>query len=70
MRFGKSEDENSQDDALAINDNIRWQVLVEILNRLSMSKSMVCVVQYDETWMCPVYSYLANSTMLSDKAQA
>ncbi|KAI5350813.1 hypothetical protein L3X38_003704 [Prunus dulcis] len=67
--------ENSHADALArlasaINDKVGRKVPVEILAQPSTVASETCTVQYEDTWMSPIYSYLTNGTLPEDKAQA
>ncbi|XP_020412296.1 uncharacterized protein LOC109947163 [Prunus persica] len=67
--------ENSHADALAwlasaINDKVGRKVPVEILAQPSTVASEICTVRYEDTWMSPIYSYLANGTLPEDKAQA
>ncbi|XP_020426564.1 uncharacterized protein LOC109950835 [Prunus persica] len=67
--------ENSHADALArlasaINDKVGRKVLVEILSQASTATSEVCTVRYENTWMSPIYGFLTNGTLPSDKSQA
>ncbi|CAL2270450.1 unnamed protein product [Prunus armeniaca] len=66
---------NSHDDALArlvsaINDKIDRQVPVEILTQPSIIGANVCDVQYENTWLSPIYLYLTNGTIPNHKTQA
>ncbi|XP_008233123.1 PREDICTED: uncharacterized protein LOC103332186 [Prunus mume] len=67
--------ENSHADALshlasAINDKIGRKVPVEILSQPSTTAAEVCTVRYEDTWMSPIYDFLANGTLPTDKCQA
>ncbi|XP_008222088.1 PREDICTED: uncharacterized protein LOC103322009 [Prunus mume] len=70
-----SRSENSHADALlrlasAINDKIGRKVPVEILSQPSMAMAEVCTVQYEDTWMSPIYVFLTNGTLPTNKSQA
>ncbi|XP_021812768.1 uncharacterized protein LOC110755796 [Prunus avium] len=67
--------ENSHADALArlasaINDKIGRKVPVEILAQPSTTSVGICTIQYEDTWMSPIYIYLTNGTLPKDKSQA
>ncbi|CAL8167704.1 unnamed protein product [Prunus armeniaca] len=67
--------ENSHDDALArlvsaINNKIGQQAPVEILTQPSTIGANVCDVQYENTWLSPIYLYLTNGTIPDHKTQA
>ncbi|CAL9004991.1 unnamed protein product [Prunus brigantina] len=67
--------ENSHADALsrlasAINDKIGRKVPVEILSQPSTTITEVCTVRYEDTWMSPIYAFLTNGTLPTDKSQA
>ncbi|CAL2239815.1 unnamed protein product [Prunus armeniaca] len=67
--------ENSHADALsrlasAINDRIRRTMPVEILSHPSTTTAEVCTVRYKDTWMSPIYAFLTNGTLPTDKSQA
>ncbi|CAL8117216.1 unnamed protein product [Prunus armeniaca] len=67
--------ENSQADALSrlastINDKIGRKVSVEILSQPSTKTAEVCTVRYEDTWMSPIYAFLMNGTLPTDKSQA
>ncbi|CAL8994500.1 unnamed protein product [Prunus brigantina] len=67
--------ENSHADALsrlasAINDKIGRKVPVEILSRPSTTATEVCTVRYENTWMSPIYAFLVDGTLPTDKSQA
>ncbi|VVA38912.1 PREDICTED: rve domain-containing, partial [Prunus dulcis] len=55
--------------ASAINDRVGRRVPVEILTQPSMVTSEVCVVRYENTWMSPIYAFLTNGTLPTDKFQ-
>ncbi|CAL8083100.1 unnamed protein product [Prunus armeniaca] len=66
--------ENSHADALsrlasAINDKIGRNVPVEILSQPSTTTE-VCTVRYEDTWMSPIYAFLTNRILPTDKSQA
>ncbi|XP_008219638.1 PREDICTED: uncharacterized protein LOC103319819 [Prunus mume] len=65
--------ENSHADALsrlasAINDKIGRKVPVEILSQPSTTAVEVCTVRYEDTWMSPIYAFLADETLPTDKS--
>ncbi|CAL8169375.1 unnamed protein product [Prunus armeniaca] len=67
--------ENSHADALlhlasAINDRIGRKVPVEILSQPSTTTAEVCTVRYKDTWMSPIYAFITNGTLPTDKSQA
>ncbi|CAL2247787.1 unnamed protein product [Prunus armeniaca] len=67
--------ENSHADALsrlasAINDKIGRKVPVEILSQPSTTAAEVCTVRYEDTWMSPIYAFLTNGILPTDKSQA
>ncbi|CAL9002342.1 unnamed protein product, partial [Prunus brigantina] len=67
--------ENSHADALsrlasAINDKIGRKVPVEILSQPSTTVAEVCTVRYENTWMSPIYAFLTDGTLPTDKSQA
>ncbi|CAL9019406.1 unnamed protein product, partial [Prunus brigantina] len=67
--------ENSHADALsrlasAINDKIGRKVPVEILSQPSTTTTEVCTVRYENTWMSPIYAFLIDGTLPTDKSQA
>ncbi|CAL9025660.1 unnamed protein product, partial [Prunus brigantina] len=67
--------ENSHADALsrlasAINDKIGRKIPVEILSQPSTTTAEVCTVRYENTWMSPIYAFLTNGTLPTDKSQA
>ncbi|CAL9012268.1 unnamed protein product, partial [Prunus brigantina] len=67
--------ENSHADALsrlasAINDKIGRKVPVEILSQPSTTTTEVCTVRYENTWMSPIYAFLIDGTLSTDKSQA
>ncbi|CAL9017932.1 unnamed protein product, partial [Prunus brigantina] len=67
--------ENSHADALsrlasAINDKIGRKVPVEILSQPSTTTTEVCTVRYENTWMSPIYAFLSDGTLPTDKSQA
>ncbi|CAL8993565.1 unnamed protein product [Prunus brigantina] len=67
--------ENSHANALsrlasAINDKIGRKVPVEILSQPSTTITEVCTVRYEDTWMSPIYAFLTNGTLPTDKSQA
>ncbi|CAL9017856.1 unnamed protein product, partial [Prunus brigantina] len=67
--------ENSHADALsrlasAINDKIGRKVPVEILSQPSTTMAEVCTVRYEKTWMSPIYAFLTDGTLPTDKSQA
>ncbi|CAL9011262.1 unnamed protein product [Prunus brigantina] len=66
---------NSHADALsrlasAINDKIGRKVPVEILSQPSTTMAEVCTVRYENTWMSPIYAFLTDGTLPTDKSQA
>ncbi|CAL8990397.1 unnamed protein product [Prunus brigantina] len=67
--------ENSHADALSrlasvINDKIGRKVPVEILSQPSTTVAEVCTVRYENTWMSPIYAFLTDGTLPTDKSQA
>ncbi|CAL2237455.1 unnamed protein product [Prunus armeniaca] len=56
--------ENSHADALG------RKVPVEILSQLSTVPSEICTVRYKSTWMSPIYAFLMNGTLPTDKSLA
>ncbi|CAL2238123.1 unnamed protein product [Prunus armeniaca] len=67
--------ENSHADALSclasvIKDKIGRKVSVEILSQPSTTTTDVCVVRYENTWMSPIYAFLTNGTLPTNKSKA
>ncbi|XP_016648937.1 PREDICTED: uncharacterized protein LOC107880912 [Prunus mume] len=56
--------------ASAINDKIERKVPVEILSQPSTTAAEVCTVEYEDTWMSPIYVFLTTETLPTDKTHA
>ncbi|XP_068337652.1 uncharacterized protein [Pyrus communis] len=66
---------NSHADALArltstVEDKIRRKIHVELLVASSTMVAQVCNLQHRDSWIIPIYKFLAHGTLLNDKVQA
>ncbi|KAM2704457.1 hypothetical protein EV1_033783 [Malus domestica] len=66
---------NSHADALAhlasaVEDKIGRKIQVELLAALSTMAAKVCNLQHGDSWITPIYRFLAHGTLPNDKVQA
>ena len=56
--------------ASAVEDKIGRKIHVELLAAPSIMAVKVCNLQQEDSWITPIYNFLAHSTLPSDKVQA
>ncbi|KAM1985525.1 hypothetical protein ACFX16_013686 [Malus domestica] len=56
--------------ASAVEDKIRRKIQVELLAAPSTMAAEVCNLQQGDSWITPIYRFLAHGTLPNDKVQA